>query len=156
MLLVCLGLPHSRNEPCLDYRLAFADGFVEGKGFGSQVFLPSEGNHDLWTLAPLVNLDSIQRYDLFSKLLRSLAPGQEPFATLTGTKPRKEFADSFGVISEYADISERIARNEKQSFSRDGLKRMALARHFSVIGSLNPKFVANQRLWKSTAIYLEQ
>jgi hypothetical protein len=85
MLLVCPGLPHSRNPPCLDYIASFREGFIEGKGFNSQASLPFETSNDLWEFSRLVNMDSIQDYNHFSTLFRSLAPEKELFATLNDT-----------------------------------------------------------------------
>lgn len=94
MLLVCPGLPHSRNPPSLDFIASFTEGFVERKGFDGQPALLFENSNDLWQFARLVNLDSIQDYDRFSKLFQSLVPGQELHEKLHDLKKRDEFINS--------------------------------------------------------------
>lgn len=154
-LLVCPGLPHSRNPPSLDCIASFKEGFLEGKGFDGQPALPFENSNDLWQFARLVNLDSIQDYDHFSKLFQSLAPGQELYTKLHDLKKRDEFINSLKVVSQYTATSEEI-RNEKQYFECNGSERLALARHMTTMTNLNPRFVADQRLWKWVSIYLKE
>lgn len=100
-------------------------------------------------------MDSIQDFNHLSELFQSLAPGQELFAKLNDMKERDEFITSLKMISQYTATPEEM-RNEKQYFECNGPERLALARHISTTASLDPKFVADQRLWKWVVIYLKQ
>lgn len=157
MLLICPGLPHSRDKlhPCLVH--SFEEGFIEGKGgLDGQTVLPFDGSHNLWHFSRFVNLDSLQDYDHFWRLIQSLIPGKDPFTNAESLKNRAEFKNSSEIISRYDTSPEEVAQNEHQYFSCVGDERLAISRHLSVVAKLNPHFVADRRLWKWVATSIKE
>jgi hypothetical protein len=69
MLLVCPGLPHPRDSIQPFLKESFAKGFVAGHGFNDQSDLAFSGSSIYWAFLRLVNLDSLQDYVHFSKLV---------------------------------------------------------------------------------------
>jgi hypothetical protein len=67
-----------------------------------------------------------------------------------------EFITSSGHISDCEITPEEVARNEEQYFSCAEPGRLALARYLSTIAELDPKFVADRRLWNWVATYLKE
>lgn len=152
-LLICLGLPHSRDEMPPNLAHSFVEGFIGGKGLGGQTDLRFENSHNIWHFSRFVNSDSF--YSRWLLELTSVAyPGEDPLANVECLKSRAKIKTSSEIISRFDTSPEEVAQNEHQYFSCIGDERLAISRHLSVFEKLNPDFVADRRLWKWVATHL--
>ncbi|KAJ5254201.1 hypothetical protein N7524_011381 [Penicillium chrysogenum] len=155
MLLLCPGLPHPRDALHASLIEAFVDGFIAGEGFGGQAVLDFSHNDFFWAFFRLVNLDSLQDFHYHSQLIHAFV-GDEVYPCLCHVKGRKDFLEAAEYVLKDEDDQERSRRNEEQYFSCVGPQRHALSRHLTMIEQLNDQFVADKRLWRWIALYLDE
>ncbi|KAJ5420421.1 hypothetical protein N7465_002940 [Penicillium sp. CMV-2018d] len=155
MLLVCPGLPHPRDGIHCSLLGAFVNGFIAGAGFSGEPALEFSHNDILWAFFRLINLDSLQDFHYFSQLIHSII-GQEVYPYLRHIKGETEFLEAAEYVLEDEGDQERLKRDEEQYFSCVGSQRHALSRHLTMIKQLNNQFVADKRLWRWIALYLNQ
>ncbi|KAF4455315.1 protein kinase-like domain [Fusarium austroafricanum] len=161
-LLAPPGLPHPRDLVSdLSLIDAFRFGFeTKNRKIGEYVITSSH-----WKIGQmvvrfmrLVNLDALQDYShleaLYVLAQGSGTPGDD--GDDTNSLPailasRAMTHDALLLASELAadDESEsEICRREKNYFDAVGAKRLALARRVTVAAKMNPRFVADGRLWR--------
>ena len=161
-LLAIPGLPHPRDL-VLDVSLvsAFRSGFeTENRKAGSCII---ESNY--WKVGQmvsrfmrLVNLDALQDYDQLEALcalaLGPVTPGGDGDDTNSLPALLATLAtghDALALAGELAADDEpesEIRRREKEYFDAVGGKRLALARKVAFAATMNPRFVADGRLWR--------
>jgi hypothetical protein len=155
MLLVCPGLPHPRDGIHASLIDAFIDGFTAGEGFGGHAALDFSHNDFFWAFFRLVNLDSLQDFHYHSQIIHAFV-GDEVYPYICHVKGRKDFLEAAEYVLKDEDDHERSIRNEEQYFSCVGPQRHALSRHLTMIEQLNDQFVADKRLWRWIALYLDE
>ncbi|RDL37831.1 uncharacterized protein BP5553_05264 [Venustampulla echinocandica] len=161
-LLATPGLPHPRDL-VLDLSLvsAFRSGFeTENRKIGRSII---ESNY--WKVGQmvsrfmrLVNLDALQDYDhpeaLYALVWGAVTPGDDgdDINNLPAILAKRATShDAFALASELAADDEpesEIRRREKEYFDEVGGKRLALARKVALAAKMNPRFVADGRLWR--------
>lgn len=160
-LLATPGLPHPRDL-VLDLSLvsAFRSGFeTEVEKSGSII----ESNS--WRVGEmvsrfmrLVNLGALQDYDHL-EALRALACGPGTYGVGGDStdcpsdilETRATTREALALAAELAADDEpesEIRRREKEYFDAVGDKRLALARKVALAAKMNPRFVADDRLWR--------
>ncbi|KAJ5264422.1 hypothetical protein N7505_007215 [Penicillium chrysogenum] len=155
MLLVCPGLPHPRDGIHCSLLGAFVDGFIAGEGFSGETALDFSLNDIFWAFFRLINLDSLQDFHYFSQLIHAII-GQEVYPYLRHIMGKADFLEAAEYVLEDDGDQERLRRDEEQYFSCVGSQRHALSRHLTMIQQLNNQFVADKRLWRWIALYLNQ
>lgn len=155
MLLVCPGLPHPRDGIHLSLLGAFVDGFIAGEGFGGQAALDFSHDDFFWAFFRLVNLDCLQDFHYLSQLIHPFV-GQEVYPYTCRMKGQKEFLEAAEYALKDEGDQERSRRDEEQYFSCVGPHRHSLSRHLTMIEQLNDQFVADKRLWRWIALYLDE
>ncbi|KAF5023668.1 hypothetical protein F66182_4288 [Fusarium sp. NRRL 66182] len=161
-LLAVPGLPHPRDlvlEPSLVG--AFRSGFeAENSKVGGDVMDPDD-----WRVGQmvshfmrLVNLDSLHDIGhleaLYALLREDECPGNDKdgddhvlavLASITTTPAALSLAGELAVDDEPAS---EINRREEEYFHAVGTKRLALAHRVAFAAKMNPRFVADGRLWR--------
>jgi hypothetical protein len=155
MLLVCPGLPHPRDNIQPFMKESFAKGFVAGHGFNDQSDIDFSGSSIYWAFLRLVNLDSLQDYIHFSKLVQSFSD-QDVFHHIDQLKTREEFKEISSFLEEDKTAPGESTEDERQYFSCVGPDRRALSSYLTTITEMNPTFVADTRLWKCITAYLNE
>ena len=161
-LLATPGLPHPRDL-VLDSSLVsvFRSGFETEVGRSGRCIIES----DSWKVGEmvsrfmgLVNLDALQDYSHL-EVLWGLAWGPEtPVYDGDGTdsllailSTRATTYDALALVGELTADDEpesEIRRREKEYFDAVGNKRLALAHKVAFAAKMNPRFVADGRLWR--------
>jgi hypothetical protein len=156
MFLVCPGLPYARDGTQSHIFPSLAEGFSQGRGFDGQTDLDYPNSSIFWNLARLANFDAVQDYHYFSDLLHAHT-GQDVYPFLHGLKDRAEVVHTAQCLSEFEPDVAKEAEREAQYFSYKSpeRERHAPSRHLTVMAELDPCFVADRRLWKRMARYLE-
>ena len=166
-LLVTPGLPHPRDEMALSLNRAFRKGYDEDQySFGG--VLKTMVAHrraiwdkcrNIWLFTRLVNLDSLQDVCHFTELYTSVSTEEEVNVPmlLQAVKVAGGFSRKARSLAADDRSSSDIEREEKEYFSRVGLKRLALSRKLTLISNMNGGFIADQRLWRwlAEAVNLE-
>lgn len=161
-LLAPPGLPHPRDLVSdLPLISAFRSGFeTENRKIGEYVieFGHWEVSQMVARFMRLVNLDALQDYDhleaLYVLAQGSVTPGDDRDDTsdlLAVLAARAMTHDALLLAGELAADDEpesEICRREKEYFDAVGAKRLALARKATIAAKMNPRFVADGRLWR--------
>ena len=161
-LLATPGLPHPRDL-VLDFPLvsAFRSGFETENRKADRCIIES----NYWKVGQmvsrfmrLVNLDALQDYDhleaLFALARGPVTPGDD--GNDTNSLPailetRAMTHDALALAGELAlddEPESEILRREKEYFDAVGAKRLALARKVAFAAKMNPRLVADGRLWR--------
>ena len=161
-LLATPGLPHPRDL-VLDSSLvsAFRSGFETENGkTGSCTIEPSywKVGEMVSRFMRLVNLDALQDYSHLEALcVLALGPvipgddGEDANSLPAMLATRAAVQDALALADELAADDEpesEILRREKEYFDAVGAKRLALARKVALAAKMNPRFVADGRLWR--------
>ncbi|RNJ54924.1 hypothetical protein D7B24_009304 [Verticillium nonalfalfae] len=161
-LLTTPGLPHPRDL-VLDLSLvsAFRFGFeTENRKIGGCVIEPN-----FWMVGQmvsrfmrLVNLDALQDYNHLEALCtlngEPRTPGEDGDDTnslpalLEERETRHDALILAGKLADDDEDESEIRRREQEYFGAVGTKRLALARKVAVAAKMNPRFVADKRLWR--------
>lgn len=155
MFLVCPGLPHARDNTKPYLFPSFTEGFLQGHGFDGQTDLDHSNSSIFWSFARLANFDALQDYHYFFELIHALTGQGVVYPVLHKLKNRLEVLQTAQYLSEYKSDAVKEAEREAQYFSCVSPERHALSRHLTVMAELNPCFIADRRLWKWIALYLE-
>jgi hypothetical protein len=161
-LLATPGLPHPRDL-VLDLSLvsAFRSGFETGCGKAGRCII----EFDLWKVGQmvshftrLVNLDALQDYGHLEALWALVwGPGTPRDdgddtnslpAILATRATTRDALDLAGELAADDEPESETSRREKEYFDAVGDKRLALARKVAFAAKMNPRFVADGRLWR--------
>ncbi|KAM0538851.1 hypothetical protein ACHAPW_000731, partial [Verticillium nonalfalfae] len=106
----------------------------------------------------LVNLDALQDYNHLEALCtlngEPRTPGEDGDDTnslpalLEERETRHDALILAGKLADDDEDESEIRRREQEYFGAVGTKRLALARKVAVAAKMNPRFVADKRLWR--------
>lgn len=156
------GLPHPRDL-VLDLSLvnAYRSGFeIENRKTGNYAIKSSHWK--VGEMIPhfmrLVNLDALQDYNHLKALYvlsqEPLTPGDDNddtnslpviLAARAVTHDAHALADKLAADDE---SESEVCRREKEYFAAVGVKRLAVAHKVAFVAKMNPRFVADGRLWR--------